>query len=33
MSTFAGFPPELFAFYRGLAEDNSTAYWNAHRAE
>lgn len=28
---FAGFPPEAQSFYAGLAEDNSKAYWQAHR--
>ena len=28
---FAGFPPEAQSFYAGLAEDNSKAYWEAHR--
>ncbi len=31
-TAFRGFPPELFAFYDGLGKDNSTAYWEAHRA-
>lgn len=30
MSDFAGFPPELFSFFEGLARDNSKAYWRAH---
>jgi len=29
---FAGWPAEAFAFYAGLEEDNSKAYWTAHRA-
>lgn len=29
--TFTGFPDEAFAFYEGLAADNSKAYWTAHR--
>lgn len=32
MSTFHGFPPELFAFYDGLAEDNSKSYWESNKA-
>jgi uncharacterized protein (TIGR02453 family) len=28
---FDGFPAELFAFYRGLAGDNSKEYWSIHR--
>lgn len=31
MSTFRGFPHELFTF-EGLEEDNSKAYWTANRA-
>jgi uncharacterized protein (TIGR02453 family) len=29
---FAGWPAEAFTFYEGLSEDNSKAYWTAHRA-
>lgn len=29
--TFTGFPDEAFAFYEGLAADNSKAYWTAHK--
>jgi len=29
--TFAGWPPEAAAFYRGLEADNSKAYWVAHK--
>ncbi|MGH3613329.1 MAG: DUF2461 domain-containing protein [Pseudonocardia sp.] len=32
MSGFEGFPPELFAFYEGLVEDNSKSYWDAHKS-
>jgi len=28
---FRGWPPEALAFYAGLAEDNSKAYFDAHR--
>lgn len=31
MSGFHGFPPECFAFFEGLAADNSKAYWESHR--
>ncbi len=31
MSTFDGFPPELFAFYEGLEKDNSKTYWEANK--
>ncbi|WP_261625018.1 DUF2461 domain-containing protein [Nesterenkonia marinintestina] len=31
MSTFQGFPPELFTFFEGLSEDNSKDYWNANK--
>lgn len=31
MSTFGGFPPELFTFFEGLHEDNSKDYWNANK--
>ncbi len=31
MTPFEGFPPKCFAFFEGLAEDNSKAYWDAHR--
>lgn len=30
---FTGFGPDLAAFYRGLAADNSKAYWAAHKAD
>jgi uncharacterized protein (DUF2461 family) len=29
--SFAGFPPEALSFYRGLAADNTKAYWDEHR--
>ncbi|MER7756975.1 DUF2461 family protein, partial [Kitasatospora sp. NPDC097643] len=29
---FTGFPAELFTFLEGLEQDNSKAYWEAHRA-
>jgi len=29
--TFTGFPDAAFAFYEGLAADNSKAYWTAHK--
>lgn len=32
MSSFRGFPPELFTFFEGLAGDNSRTYWRAHKA-
>ncbi len=28
---FSGFPPEAIAFFEGLAADNSTAFFDAHR--
>ena len=31
--TFQGFHPESVAFLRGLAADNSKAFWQAHRPE
>lgn len=31
MSGFKGFPPELFTFFKGLAKDNSKAYWEANK--
>lgn len=30
MSTFQGFPEELFSFYEGLEQDNSKSYWEAN---
>ncbi len=30
--SFAGFPPGLIGFYRGLAADNSHAHWDANKA-
>lgn len=33
MTSFTGFPAETFAFLRGLAADNSKAWFDAHRAE
>ena len=30
--SFAGFPPGLIGFYRGLAADNSRARWDANKA-
>ncbi|MFJ6935848.1 DUF2461 domain-containing protein [Streptomyces sp. NPDC101132] len=30
-SRFTGFPPEAFAFYEGLAADNSKEFWSAHK--
>lgn len=32
MSSFRGFPPELFTFFEGLATDNSRSYWTAHKS-
>lgn len=32
MTGFQGFPPRALAFYRGLREDNSKAYWEANKA-
>lgn len=32
MSAFHGFPPELFTFFEALEQDNSKAFWNAHKA-
>src|SRR5215467_6720923 len=32
MGEFRGFPPELFAFFEGLEQDNSKAYWEANKA-
>ena len=32
MSTFQGWPPAAFAWFEGLLEDNSKAYFTAHRA-
>lgn len=29
-ATFAGFPPEAFAFFEGLESDNSKTYWTAN---
>jgi uncharacterized protein (TIGR02453 family) len=29
--SFSGFPDEAFAFYEGLAADNSKTYWTAHK--
>lgn len=31
MSSFRGFPPDLFTFFQGLANDNSRAYWSANK--
>lgn len=31
MSSFQGFPPELFTFFEGLEKDNSKAYWEANK--
>jgi uncharacterized protein (TIGR02453 family) len=31
--TFTGFPDQAFAFYEGLAADNSKTYWTAHKQE
>lgn len=31
MIGFRGFPPELFAFFEELANDNSKAYWQANK--
>jgi uncharacterized protein (TIGR02453 family) len=31
-ATFAGFSREALAFYEGLEDDNSKAYWTAHKA-
>ncbi|WP_425307656.1 DUF2461 domain-containing protein [Ammonicoccus fulvus] len=33
MSDFEGFPPGLFTFFEGLAQDNSKTYWEAHKTE
>jgi len=32
MGEFRGFPPEMFAFFEGLEQDNSKAYWEANKA-
>lgn len=32
MTAFRGFPRELFAFFEGLQDDNSKAYWTANKA-
>lgn len=32
MSSFHGFPPELFTFFEGLAGNNSKSYWTANNA-
>lgn len=32
MSSFGGFPPQMFAFFEGLARDTSKAYWTANKA-
>ena len=32
MTAFRGFPRELFAFYEGLQDNNSKAYWTANNA-
>ncbi|MGI9023572.1 MAG: DUF2461 family protein [Acidimicrobiales bacterium] len=29
---FTGWPPEAFAFYRGLEADNTRTWWLAHKA-
>ncbi len=31
-ATFEGFSTEALAFYEGLEDDNSKAYWTAHKA-
>jgi hypothetical protein len=32
VTAFPGFPRELFAFFEGLQDDNSKAYWTANKA-
>lgn len=32
MTTFTGFPPELFTFYEGLERNNSKEYWTGHKS-
>jgi len=32
VTAFRGFPRELFAFFEGLQDDNSKAYWTANKA-
>lgn len=32
MTTFRGFPRELFTFFEGLRDDNSNTYWTANNA-